>query len=274
MSKIKLELPADNPSALLRTANMLVGMADDLRNSEQRTEGDTSADLTVVPRPEPQPAGPEYPDGPDADGFPGGDERMAEGHGATGVNESPGEEQALQHNTTEVDAEGLPYDPRIHSRGKTFYKSGKKAGCWKKARGVEQEKVDRVEAELRQLMAIPSGGGSQPDFEPKPQDQQADNSAAEQAFGGGPQPEPEPGPEPQAQQPEPQPEQAAATDDTPATFQDFMHRVTAGINAGTINTSQVTEVCKKHGVAALPMLATRPDLIPSVWPEVKAQMGG
>jgi hypothetical protein len=51
-----------------------------------------------------------------------------------------------------LDAEGLPWDARIHSSSKEKVK----AGTWKYRRGVEDAEVATVEAELRQLMAIPA----------------------------------------------------------------------------------------------------------------------
>jgi len=47
-----------------------------------------------------------------------------------------------------TDKEGIPWDIRIHSSGKTFLKSGKNKGCWKLARGVDEGLVNTVKAEL------------------------------------------------------------------------------------------------------------------------------
>jgi len=50
----------------------------------------------------------------------------------------------------DLDADGLPWDERIHSRGKTKTKSGQ----WRKLRGVEPELVASVEDELHALMVV------------------------------------------------------------------------------------------------------------------------
>lgn len=51
-----------------------------------------------------------------------------------------------------LDANGLPWDARIHSSSKEKVK----AGTWKYRRGVDDAAITQVEAELRQLMAIPA----------------------------------------------------------------------------------------------------------------------
>lgn len=51
-----------------------------------------------------------------------------------------------------VDVEGLPWDKRIHSSGKTFYKSkaanGAPAGAWKIKKGVDPVLVAQIKTEL------------------------------------------------------------------------------------------------------------------------------
>jgi hypothetical protein len=56
--------------------------------------------------------------------------------------------------TTDLDVHGLPWDARIHSGGKGDRKNAD--GSWRRRRGVEDDEVARVEAELRQIMAIPA----------------------------------------------------------------------------------------------------------------------
>lgn len=47
-----------------------------------------------------------------------------------------------------VDASGMPWDARIHSSGKTTLKSGARKECWKYKKGITNEFIAEVEAEL------------------------------------------------------------------------------------------------------------------------------
>ncbi len=51
----------------------------------------------------------------------------------------------------ELDADGLPWDARIHSESRTKVV----AGTWKYKRGVDPRLVEEVEAELRAVMGVP-----------------------------------------------------------------------------------------------------------------------
>lgn len=53
----------------------------------------------------------------------------------------------------DLDSKGLPWDPRIHSAGDNKKNAD---GSWRKKRGVPDTLVTEVEAELRQIMAIPA----------------------------------------------------------------------------------------------------------------------
>lgn len=129
----------------------------------------------------------------------------------------------------ELDSDGLPWDHRIHSGSK-----GKlaKTQQWKKKRGVDPEEVTRVEAELRAAMSASPAAPIEP--------------AA-----------PAPAPAPQASAP-------AAPTSAITTFPALMQRITGeGIPA-----ADVTAAVNKQGLAALPLLAARPDLIPAVAAEL------
>ena len=141
----------------------------------------------------------------------------------------------------ELDADGLPWDSRIHGSKKLKLA---KDDRWKKIRGVDPQLVATVEAELRQVMSIPvPAGGCAPSIivpaapvSPAPVD-----------------------PVPAA------PVAPAPVDPVPAapvaiTFPELMAKITG---AGyTIET--VAPVLNKYQIAALPLLAARPDLIPAV----------
>lgn len=115
----------------------------------------------------------------------------------------------------DLDEDGLPWDVRIHGSGRTKLASGKTKGCWKRKRGVSDELVDQVEAELRAAMAVP-GPVAGPDL-------------IEGTSGI-------------------------------TTFADLLSVITRE----GIQTDVVAEAVKAVGLEGLPILATRPDLVPSV----------
>lgn len=55
-----------------------------------------------------------------------------------------------------VDSSGLPWDNRIHATSADGTHAQNKDGKWKAKRGVQSDVVERVEAELRQIMKIPA----------------------------------------------------------------------------------------------------------------------
>ena len=61
-------------------------------------------------------------------------------------------------------------------------------------------------------------------------------------------------------------------DDDVKTFQQLMLLITK--NNKKINKDQVLEILKRHGVTAVPLLATRTDLIPQVAADIKAHVNG
>lgn len=50
----------------------------------------------------------------------------------------------------ELDAQGLPWDKRIHSSSKALMASGARNGCWKYLKGVDKALIPAVEQELRE----------------------------------------------------------------------------------------------------------------------------
>jgi hypothetical protein len=147
-----------------------------------------------------------------------------------------------------VDSAGLPWDARIHSRTKTTTQDGR----WRQKRDTPPALVAQVEAELKQLMAIPSGGGA-----PAPAAMVAALAAQPVLV---PQP---PAAAPAAAIPAP-PAAAPATAPTP-TAAEFMQWVTPFMTTGVVTQAQLIEACKAEGLmAGLPSLIQRPDLAPAV----------
>lgn len=145
----------------------------------------------------------------------------------------------------EVDARGLPWDARIHSREKTKLVNGN----WKNKRGVDENLLQQVEAELAQVMAIPASSSPAPSASvPLP---------------------------PQTPTPPAAPTDApSATTASPSSepFPELMKLIVSATTAGKITQAEVTEAIQKHGFAVLPMLAARPDLIPTVQAEIEAKI--
>lgn len=126
----------------------------------------------------------------------------------------------------DVDCTGLPWDARIHAGTKT--KTAK--GEWKKKRGVDPILVKQVEAELTELMAVPT-----------PVQEETPPTPVEHA--------------PAADTPPPAPVSAAIT------FPQLMGKITS------TQTPQETidAALAQTGVASLPLLAARPDLVATVY---------
>jgi hypothetical protein len=129
----------------------------------------------------------------------------------------------------ELDGDGLPWDHRIHASSKA--KLSKAPNCWKRKRGVDPDVIAEVESELRAAM---SAGPHNP-VKPAPAKPAVPAKPAT-------------------------PAPAAATDSAVATFPELM----AAITAGGIAPPAVQAALNLQGITSLPLLASRPDLIPAV----------
>jgi len=149
--------------------------------------------------------------------------------------------------STELDADGLPWDDRIHAGSQTKLA---KTGQWKKKRGVEDERVRQVEAELQLLMAVPSPATPAPSVF-------AESDAA--AAFTVPKPSVPPATAPEFAPP------ATPSAVTPASEIRTMAELTkAIIAAGLDMQTDVLPVLQLNGVQSLPLLGARSDLIPTI----------
>lgn len=173
----------------------------------------------------------------------------------------------------DVDAEGLPWDGRIHATTRTKVADG----TWKLRRGVSEELIAMVVNELRQTMGLPVSTTSLPP---------ALSPAPTQAFAQVPPP-----PAPPAVQevipapfvPDVVPPVAQTTTTPPVeslagsatnigatslgeqiTFPKLMQKITAAFAAKTLDQVTIQAACQAAGIPSLPMLASRPDLVPVV----------
>lgn len=128
----------------------------------------------------------------------------------------------------------IPWDARIHAGSKA--KLAKKPHGWKMKRGVSDELVDQVEAEL--IAAMKASPANPVESTPAP---------------------------PPASEPTPAaPAQPAAPTGAVTTFPALMSAITSN----KIDQATVTAAVNKAGLQSLPLLAARPDLIPTVAAEL------
>lgn len=152
----------------------------------------------------------------------------------------------------ELDADGLPWDARIHSSSKAINQGDKK---WKAKRGVDGLTAANVTSELRQAAAA--------------------NQAA-QAYAGavaGPvaQMPPPPAsafpnvPSGMILSPHPSPETMPGTvDSNVITFSMLLPRVTAAQAADRLTLEELAQLLRQYGISSLPALATAPAVVPLV----------
>lgn len=134
--------------------------------------------------------------------------------------------------TSTVDSQGLPWDARIHASSKAQNADG----TWRLKRGLQKDYLDKVTAELRQVMAIPA---------PSP----------------GPQLVPPPPPAPQAAA-VPPPPPPADQETTREQYIALFNRVSAAMSNGKLSQTQLDTCLQGIGVPSLPLLGARLDLVP------------
>jgi hypothetical protein len=144
----------------------------------------------------------------------------------------------------ELDKAGMPWDGRIHSESKSKLADG----SWRKKRGLDPEVLNTVENELRQVM------GAAPAIAPQ----------SEVIW-------PMPAPVPPAPVPPVAPVAPVAPSQDPrAAFVALIGRASAAIHGNKLTQAEVTEICAKAGVPALPLLANRLDLVDHIAAQVDA----
>ncbi len=172
----------------------------------------------------------------------------------------------------ELDANGLPWDARIHS-GPADRKPKNADGTWRAKRGVgdNPEFVKQVEAELRQVMGAPAptpaaAEAPAPASPPPPPAAEAPTPAppappstpVAAATASGPAaatPAPDAPPAP------PTPPTPPAGDAPAKTFAELMKKITARQTAGTLTIADTKAVAEALGLSGVADLMKRPDLI-------------
>lgn len=185
----------------------------------------------------------------------------------------------------ELDADGLPWDGRIHS-GPADKRPKNADGRWRSKRGVDDATVASVTAELRQVMGAPAPSPTPAAAEPAPASPPpAPVATAPTPAPAAPPPTPAavdtasgpavattanetPGNAPVAS---PAPGTAGATTPTPppapspaaavSTFADLMKKVTRMQTAGLVTVEQTSQIAQSLGLTGLRDLMNRPDLV-------------
>jgi hypothetical protein len=139
----------------------------------------------------------------------------------------------------ELDAEGIPWDNRIHAATKTKIKA---TGNWKVKKGLNDDALLKsVRAELLSLRQLPA---PTPPVAPAPASATAPMVAPTAPIATGPRPDPQ-------------------------NSTEFMPRITPALVSGALSQPQLIEVLNQHGIPTLPGLAHVPHLVPVVWAALK-----
>lgn len=184
----------------------------------------------------------------------------------------------------EVDKNGMPWNGQIH----TETKSKNQDGTWRYRRNTPKETIAAVEAQMRAVMALPPAatGAAVPNVPPVPSpNQQAPALNASQPVAGAPAMSPIPTAPGSAVPAVP----GVSLPSTPATgaavptatasgvpenaFIGFIGRITPLLGDGRLSQAEVEAACAAVGVVGgLPLLSTRPDLVPTVEAVVRATL--
>ena len=228
--QISLTLPLTH-SALTRAAEMLSSLAVDLDTVFTREEiKESTVETIVIPDTSTDgetiaSAKEVFGESPAGPAGPASPEVTPETAAATFT--TPEGEKVELLVGVEVDSAGLPWDVRIHAGSKAKLA---KTQLWRMKRNVAPALVTEVEAELRQARAIPAASTTQ----------------APATTPAGP----------------------ADTVETPVADTveviDTFPKLMAAITANGIDQATVQAAVAAVGLASLPLVATRPDLIPQV----------
>ena len=183
----------------------------------------------------------------------------------------------------EVDAQGMPWDNRIHSGSRAKVADG----SWRQKRNLDSNLLAQVEGELRATMGLPA---QEPVSAPAPAPVSPAGAfapAAPEQIAPPPPPAavvPVPPPfvanaapsvDPAAiTPPPPTPPAGVATTASPSsqsgagvavvTFPALMQKITQAFTAKTLDQATIQGACQQVGLPSLPMLASRPDLVGQV----------
>lgn len=143
----------------------------------------------------------------------------------------------------DVDKNGLPWDGRIHASSRAQNADG----TWRQKRGVEDALVQTVEAELRQTMGIgqPAAVPVPPPFVAPVAPPVPPAITTPDTVSAGATP-------------------IASPSDAQMTFPVLMQKITSKFATKELSQEQIQAAVASVGLPSLPMLGSRPDLVPQV----------
>lgn len=140
-----------------------------------------------------------------------------------------------------LDAAGLPWDARIHSSSKAILADG----TWRKKRGVPTEVLTAVEAELRQVLAIPAA------VVPTPPAAVVPTPPATVV---------------------PTPPAAVVDHPVPVNFPEFLQAITRRVREGHTTLERILAIVTAQGLPNIQAVGVRGDLIPTLWGAIVADV--
>lgn len=161
-----------------------------------------------------------------------------------------------------LDVDGIPWDARIHSSGKTMNKDG----TWARKRNIDDALFESVKLELKKLMAIqpPTGSVAPPVDTVTTLNPGAVFSVDPAAVSA---PVIPPPPTTNVQVPPSQPGNAPVD---PNAFVQLIGATSGLIAQGKLSQQELDAFCLQQGVPSVALLANRPDLVPAVHNAVNA----
>jgi len=240
---ISVTVPREDKPGLIAAATMLLTLAGKVPNLELDDAPEAPAVETAAPEaPAVEIAAPEAPEAPAVE---------TAAPEAPEAPEAPVAEQPAAP-AAELDKDNLPWDGRIHASSKKQNADGR----WKKRRGISVEEIQKVEDELKALMAIPAGAAPEAPEAPAaaPEAPEAPTTAPE-------------APEAPAAAPD-APEAPAAPASSPTTFPEFLKATSKLIVDKKTTVEAVNAICAKKGIQTMHLVGRREDLIPELWAEI------
>lgn len=160
-----------------------------------------------------------------------------------------GTEAGLNAGGVELDGEGIPWDARLHVASKTKRQSDQ---TWTLKRQLDAAFVTQIKAELLAAQAAPPATGPT-----------TTTTAPDTTVKTG-------GDNPVGMPLQTKTQPANTGGDAVTTFAALMSHITAHQADGTLSIEETLQVCQKHGITAMPLLNTRPDLIPAIYADYVA----
>lgn len=273
--QLMIDTDTETPENLRLIAGFILGLCDKGTRFDAPPVGETTGESIVVPLVPPPPPPPAGAAATAADILASANVRtdlsLPPSSQTTSAPPAPPSPPA----SAEYDASGMPWDERIHQKGK----NKKRDGTWKLKKNADPAIVQAVVSELA-ARRQPFGLTSQPAATPSAHVNELSFDPAK-VFGGenaaAPLPPGAMAPPPPvapAAPPVPLPPAAAIPMGAPTpgviSFRDLVAKIIAGTKSGKFTTDQVTAIVQASGAPSLQVLSTMANLIPQVNAQIDA----